>query len=197
MSKKTRKIVLLMVLSMFLSLFAFSSDVAAGSNSGPWTFRGSFVYISPDSDWDPIDELYGFSAEVLYDVGPSFRIGPEINYATGDEDLFGINFEADWLQVLARAEYFIGWGEGGNNSFFLGLGAGMVNVDGTVSIMGLSASEDDTSFAFKPFAGCDIFFSDSVGISIQAGYLWAENTIAGIDVDSTGFEGKIGIVFAF
>lgn len=183
-----------MVLVIFCGVIFSVKSADARRDSHPWIIRGDFVWIGGvANEWDPIDNLYGLSADILHAVSPNFRIGAELNYATGDEDLLGINVDATWIQLLALGEYNFNADLRSNAIPYVGLGIGAVNAEMEV----LFISDDDTSLGLKPYLGLDYFFSESTGINLQIGYLWSESTLFGIDGDTTGFEGKIGISFRF
>lgn len=187
-------------------LFFCASSAFAGDEPSPWSWRLDFVWIPPDSDFNPIDNLFGVSLDVLHDINRKVRVGGEIQWVTGDREDQGTDFKTDWVTLLAVAEYSILEIPGKHDfikpsaysyEVYANVGLGGIYVDADESSPLAESSVDDTTFAARVALGANILVYENVAFNIQGGYLWSDVDLGGVSVNAAGLEGKIGATVTY
>jgi len=191
----------LFLIVVFAFSFTVVSQVWGRDWDNPWTLRSNIVWLNPNSDWEPVDRLMGWSLSVLYSWEDYFRLGGEFEWITGEGSytsptLVEVSMDTNWYSLLIMGEFFFSPNDLPMDLYF-NLGAGLIKAEfkssGTVLGIPYSDSANDTDFVVKPSIGIDVFISRNVGVNIQLGYLWSEMMLDEVDVDAKGLEGKIGI----
>lgn len=177
---------------VILLMFAVGPVAYAQSSGNVNLFLGTKAL--DEDDWAPVEDQTEVGVEFDYrGANWPISIAVDILRSSGDETLGFIKYEGETTEINLGVRKI--WESGTYVRPFIGGGLSFASAEATVSILGVSGSEDDSGVGVWLGGGVYWTLGGHFNLGLEAKLSSAEVTIAGVDANAGG--GHFGILLGY